>query len=417
MSSKSNKSKSLGYYAWSKFKRDKVAFVGLLIIFISVMVAVLGAIVRPDATPMANEMSLQLSAKDPGFTVKTLLVRKNKAEDKKLFYELMFFGGKENDYTVVPINNYWFENNNLIVEQYTEDTKTTGIIAKYNIADVVYPIDYNNYFDPDASDGFLEFYVINGDKQKVSVEDLKNQIVSKNITTQTYWLGTDRFGRDMLSRLMSGTLVSLSVGLISVFISIVIGLTLGAIAGYYRGKIDDFIVWMINVVWSIPTLLLVIAITLALGKGFWQVFIAVGLTMWVEVARVVRGQVLSLREKEFIEAGRALGFTNYRIIFRHVLPNVMGPVIVISAGNFASAILVEAGLSFLGIGAQPPMASWGTMIRDHYGYIITGKAYLAVLPGLATMFMVLAFMLVGNGLRDALDTKDVEDNTDKVMTI
>jgi peptide/nickel transport system permease protein len=174
---------------------------------------------------------------------------------------------------------------------------------------------------------------------------------------------------------------------------------------------------MINVVWSIPTLLLVIAITLALGKGFWQVFIAVGLTMWVEVARVVRGQVLSLREKEFVEAGRALGFTNFRIIFRHVLPNVIGPVIVISAGNFASAILVEAGLSFLGIGAQPPMASWGTMIRDHYGYIITGKAYLAVLPGLATMFMVLAFMLVGNGLRDALDTKDVEDTTDKVMTI
>lgn len=417
MSSKSNKSKSLGYYAWSKFRRDKVAFIGLLIIFISVLVAVLGAIIRPDATPMANEMSLQLSAKEPGFTVKTLLVRKNKPEDKKKFYELMFFGGKENDYTVVPINNYWFENNNLIVEQYTEDTKSNGIIAKYNIADVVYPIDYNNYFDPDASDGYLQFYVINGDKQKISVEDLKNEIVSKNISTQTYWLGTDRFGRDMLSRLMSGTLVSLSVGLISVFISIVIGLTLGAIAGYYRGKIDDFIVWMINVVWSIPTLLLVIAITLALGKGFWQVFIAVGLTMWVEVARVVRGQVLSLREKEFIEAGRALGFTNYRIIFRHVLPNVMGPVIVISAGNFASAILVEAGLSFLGIGAQPPMASWGTMIRDHYGYIITGKAYLAVLPGLATMFMVLAFMLVGNGLRDALDSKDVEDNTDKVMTI
>lgn len=417
MLSKSNKSKSLGYYAWSKFKRDKVAFVGLLIIFISVLVAVLGAIIRPDATPMANEMSLQLSAKEPGFTVKTLLVRKNKPEDKKRFYELMFFGGKENDYTVVPIKNYWFENNNIIVEQYTEDSKSNGIIAKYNIADVVYPIDYNNYFDPDASDGYLEFYIINGDKQKVSVEDLKTEIVSKNITTQTYWLGTDRFGRDMLSRLMSGTLISLSVGLISVFISIVIGLTLGAIAGYYRGKIDDFIVWMINVVWSIPTLLLVIAITLALGKGFWQVFIAVGLTMWVEVARVVRGQVLSLREKEFIEAGKALGFTNFRIIFRHVLPNVVGPVIVISAGNFASAILVEAGLSFLGIGAQPPMASWGTMIRDHYGYIITGKAYLAVLPGLATMIMVLAFMLVGNGLRDALDTKDVRDNTDQVMTI
>lgn len=418
MPSQKYKSRSLGYHAWSKFKKDKVALAGLFIIAISVIVAVLGALIRPDSTPMANEMSLQLSAKEPGFSVKTLLVRKNKPEDKKRFYELMFFGGKENDYTIVPINNYWFENNNIIVEQYTEDAKSNGIIAKYNIADVVYPIDYNNYFDQDASDGFLEFYVINGEKKKVAVEDLKMEILAKNIITQTYWLGTDRFGRDMLSRLMSGTLVSLSVGLISVFISIVIGLTLGAIAGYYRGKIDDLIVWLINVVWSIPTLLLVIAITLALGKGFWQVFIAVGLTMWVEVARVVRGQVLSLREKEFIEAGRALGFTNYRIIFKHILPNVMGPVIVISAGNFASAILVEAGLSFLGIGAQPPMASWGTMIRDHYGYIITGKAYLAVLPGLATMLMVLAFMLVGNGLRDALDSKDVEDtSTEKVMAV
>jgi peptide/nickel transport system permease protein len=166
--------------------------------------------------------------------------------------------------------------------------------------------------------------------------------------------------------------------------------------------------WLINVVWSVPTLLLVIAITLVLGKGFWQIFVAVGLTMWVEVARVVRGQVLSLREKEFIEAGKALGFKDYRIIKNHVIPNVFGPVIVISAGNFASAILIEAGLSFLGIGAQPPLASWGGMIKEHYGYIIMDGAYLAIIPGLAIMLLVLAFMLVGNGLRDALDTKEIK---------
>jgi peptide/nickel transport system permease protein len=185
------------------------------------------------------------------------------------------------------------------------------------------------------------------------------------------------------------------------------------LAGFYRGRVDDVIIWMINVVWSIPTLLLVIAITLALGKGFWQVFVAVGLTMWVEVARVIRGQVMSLREKEFIEAGRALGFKNIRIIFRHVLPNVMGPVIVISAANFASAILTEAGLSFLGIGAQPPTASWGAMINAHRGYIIGDAPYLAFLPGLAIMLMVLAFVLLGNGLRDALDSKSLDD--DQIM--
>ena len=165
------------------------------------------------------------------------------------------------------------------------------------------------------------------------------------------------------------------------------------------------IVWFINVVWSIPTLLLVIAITFALGKGFWQVFVAVGLTMWVDVARVVRGQFISIREKEFVESARALGMNNARIIFHHILPNVMGVVIVISAANFASAILIESGLSFLGIGVQPPMPSWGSMIREHYDYIILDSAFLALLPGAAIMIMVLAFMIVGNGLRDALDVK------------
>ena len=163
--------------------------------------------------------------------------------------------------------------------------------------------------------------------------------------------------------------------------------------------------WLINISWSIPTLLLVIAITLALGKGYWQVFIAVGLTMWVEVARVVRGQIISVKQEQYIEAAKALGFSNLRIIFKHILPNIMAPVIVISAANFAAAILIESGLSFLGIGAQPPTPSWGAMIKDHYSYIILGKAYLAIIPGLAIMSLVMAFMLVGNALRDALDVR------------
>ena len=225
------------------------------------------------------------------------------------------------------------------------------------------------------------------------------------IENRTYFLGTDKYGRDLWSRILIGSRVSLAVGFISVLISLLIGITLGALAGYFKGKVDDAIMWLVNVVWSIPTLLMVIAITLALGKGFWQVFVAVGLTMWVEVARVVRGQVLSVREKEYVEAGKALGFHHLRIIFKHVLPNVMAVVIVISAANFASAILIEAGLSFLGIGAQPPMPSWGVMIKDHYAYIIMNKAYLAVIPGVAIMLLVLAFVLLGNALRDALDVR------------
>jgi peptide/nickel transport system permease protein len=195
------------------------------------------------------------------------------------------------------------------------------------------------------------------------------------------------------------------VGFISVLISLVIGVGLGALAGYYRGWVDQLIMWLINVVWSIPTLLLVVAITMVLGKGFWQVFIAVGLTMWVEVARLIRGQILGIRELEYVEAGKALGFSDARIILRHILPNTLGPVIVISASNFASAILIEAGLSFLGMGAQPPMPSWGVMIKENYGNILLDSAYLAILPGVAIMLLVLAFSALGSGLRDAFDSR------------
>jgi peptide/nickel transport system permease protein len=202
-----------------------------------------------------------------------------------------------------------------------------------------------------------------------------------------------------------GSRISLSIGFIAVFISLLVGIFFGALGGYFGGKTDAFVMWLVNIIWSIPTLLLVIAITLTLGKGFWQVFVAVGLTMWVEVARVVRGQVISLKEMQYITAAKALGFGHFRIIFNHILPNIMAPVIVISAANFASAILVESGLSFLGLGAQPPIPSWGGMIKDHYSYIILGKPYLAVVPGLAIMLLTLAFMMIGNALRDALDVK------------
>ena len=183
----------------------------------------------------------------------------------------------------------------------------------------------------------------------------------------------------------------MSIGLISVLISLVIGTLLGAFAGYFGGKIDNVVMWFVNVIWSIPTLLIVIAITLALGKGYWQVFVAVGLTMWVEIARVIRGEFIVQRNHEYVEAARVLGFSNLRIIFKHILPNVIAPVIVISAANFAAAILIEAGLSFLGIGTQPPIPSWGGMIKDHYNYIIMDKSYLAIIPGLCIMFSVLSF--------------------------
>lgn len=358
---------SLTALALQKFKQNTAGVLSFWFIVICGFIAVFAYVFAPDNSSNANQMHLEIHSKKPGFEVLMLSIPSEIKTSQPFFNKILF--GSKNEDTEIPISSYTVSENELIVQTFTEN----------NIKSL---------------------------SKKFPLSKFQGKEISEIIQTKTFYLGTDKYGRDLLSRMLIGTRISFSIGFIAVLISLVIGISIGAIAGYYGGKVDALIMWLINITWSIPTLLLVIAITLALGKGYWQVFIAVGLTMWVEVARVVRGQIMSTKEMQYVEAAKALGFSNFRIIFKHILPNIMAPVIVISAANFAGAILIESGLSFLGIGAQPPTPSWGAMIKDHYSYIILGKAYLAIIPGLAIMSLVMAFMLIGNAIRDALDVKN-----------
>lgn len=365
----SEKISSLSGLAFQRFKKNTLGVLSLWVIIICGIIALFAYVLAPDDSANANQMYLEIHSKPPGFSTLFATIPSSDKNEKQNFLDKWFFG-KKNTNQSFPINSYQVATDTLIVTPYSEHTATT-ITKKIPIKDI--HLTKNN---------------------------------STYITKKTFYLGTDRYGRDLLSRMLIGTRISFSIGFISVLISLIIGITIGAIGGYFGGKTDEFIMWFINITWSIPTLLLVIAITLALGKGLWQVFIAVGLTMWVEVARVVRGQMISAKHQQYVEAGKALGFSNIRIIFKHILPNILAPIIVISAANFAAAILIESGLSFLGIGAQPPIPSWGSIIKNHYNYIIIGKAHLAIIPGLAIMILVMAFMLIGNALREALDVKN-----------
>ncbi len=387
--------------------KNKPAVFGLLVIAITIVFAIFGYYLAPDSTPNANDQIPEIALADPGFEIQMLKVRKNRNEKKTSFVGHLL-KGTPSEYKLIPINQYSFEKDSLSIEIYRGvdkgGEKIEGSYSKINLADIVFPLSLNSEIQ-ESNDNNISFTDINGVSKKQTFENLKGQILKENIIQKKFHLGTDKYGRDMLSRLIIGVRISLIVGLIAVIISLTIGIFLGSIAGYFGGKVDDFIMLIINTVWSIPTLLLVFAIVLALGRGVGVIFLAVGLTMWVEVARIVRGQVLALKEIQFVEAAQTLGFNTWRIISKHVLPNILGPVMVIAAANFATAILIEAGLSYLGFGIQPPTPSWGNMLNENYGMAIGGKPLLALIPAIAIMLMVLAFNLIGNGFRDALDVK------------
>ena len=346
---------SLDSLMWRRFRRNPLSVASMVVIGLFALVAVLGYLITPDPTPYCNQQYLELATLKPGSRATFLCTPDSSLLTPHSPLKKMLHG-EPLPYAATPIIKYERARDSILATPY------------------------------------------NGEPIAVAAD-------SAFVKERRFLLGTDAYGRDVLSMLMIGSRVSLSVGFIAILIALLLGITLGALAAYRGGWVDNVIMWLINVVWSIPTVLLVIAITFVLGKGFWQIFVAVGLTMWVDIARVVRGEVLSIKEKEYIEATRALGYSTARTLVRHVLPNIMGAVVVVAASNFASAILLEAGLSFLGIGVQPPMPSWGMMVKENYGYLLLDSAYLALLPGACIMVVVLAFMLLANGLRDALDVR------------
>src|SRR5687768_13726737 len=337
---------SLWWYSWRRLKRNRRAVAGLIIVSILVFVAIFADFLAP-IDP--NRQILEYAEKPTGFRGSVLVVKSA--------------GGSYGD-EQIPVQSYRVQGDSVV---YVDLLGRQSSIARSAL--------------------------LGGSENEWHREQL-------------YVLGVDRYCRDVLCRLIAVAQFSLLVGFSSEIIALLIGVTLGAFAGYYRGWVDASAMYLANVIWSFPFILLVIAFSLALGHGLWQSFVAIGVASWVDVCRIVRGQFFSLRETEYVEATRALGFGSPRTIFRHMLPNAMGPITVIATAGFASAIIAEASLSFLGLGVQPPQASWGQMIRDGYGYIAAGKNWgLAVYPSVAIALAVFGFNMLGDGLRDALDPK------------
>jgi peptide/nickel transport system permease protein len=337
---------SLWWYSWRRLKKNRLAMIGLVIFTFMIVVAAFADFLAP-MDP--NRQILEYALKESGFKGNVLVLKS--------------MGGSY-DNELVPVESFTIHGDSV---NYTDVTGRSMAIPRSRLA------------GSSESDWHDE---------------------------PRYLLGTDRFGRDVLSRLIHGARISLTVGLIAELISVIIGVFFGALAGFFRGWVDALIMWVTNVVWSFPFILLVIAFSLAIGQGFWQAAVAIAVASWVDTARIVRGQFFALRETEYVEATRAVGFGSTRTIFRHILPNALGPITVIATAGFASAIIAEASLSYLGLGVQPPQASWGSMIRDGYGYIAAGKNWgLTIYPSVAIALAVFGINMLGDGLRDALDPK------------
>lgn len=399
--------------AWRHFFRNRLAMAGTIVFAVFCVLSVFAVILSTDSTPDAARQVPEATRLPPGSQLPFLRIsNRNLASEFSIRYAFL---GQPDRYTRILLQN----SDSCLVHQDTLLCLTYAQGWRKFLLPIVYANpDPQLPFNAACLLKWQKPYAIVNDQyiwqnatnfESIPVQQLHAAVLNNQISTYTWYLGSDGLGRDLYSRLLLGARISIAVGLVSVLISLSLGLVLGAIAGYAGGRLDALIMWFVSIVWSLPSLLLAMVLSFVLGKGFWQVFVAVGATLWVDVARIVRGQVMSLREMSYVEAARALGYSHTRILFRHIVPNLMGPLMILSASIFASAVLVESGLSFLGIGIQAPAPSWGGLIREGYSQILlSGGQWLAIFPGLAITLLVVSLNLIGYGLRDAFDPKRSE---------
>ena len=355
-----------------KLRRSKITLASLLFIFTMALLSVFAYLVVPDNTPDANDQLPDFALKRAGTSGMVLTMKSNGMNAG----EGSWWSGYPKNHIEQPFDSIVFQDDAMLLT-------------------------INGRKKPILYQQVLPENLLSKTREEKSREINQNYISKK-----TFWLGTDRYGRSVLSRLILGIRVSMMAGLLAVIVSLLLGVTLGALGGYFGGWVDNVTMYLVNVTWAVPTLLMVFAIVLALGRGSEAIFLAIGLTMWVDVARIVRGQVKESKEILYVTAAKAIGQKELAIIFRHILPNITGPVLVVTAANFATAILIEAGLSYLGFGINPPTPSLGNMLNENYGYALSGNVIIALAPAIMVSLLVLAFNLLGSGLRDIMDVKE-----------
>ncbi|MEX2598002.1 MAG: ABC transporter permease [Salibacteraceae bacterium] len=382
---------------FTRLMRQPLSIIGFAILLVVVIVAFLGSLIRPDASVHASQQNMSLTKLKPLTTVDLVRLKVNRKSIQQPWHTRLFLGGVQPEFINVPFDTFYVKANELTIVKNANK-------RHYHLADVFYAIDQLTLTALRKEDvGNYAFYNMENQLIETSADQLESRLMAETVYQKTYFLGTDALGRDMLSRLMAGSALSLSIGFFSVLIAIVIGISIGVISGYFGGYIDLLLSWVINLFWSVPAILFVIMLTISLGTGWGALIIGIGMVLWVEMAQVIRQSVRSMREKEYIKASRLLGLSHTTILMKHILPNLSAPIFVLAASTFADAIVLEAGLSFLGIGIEPPQPSWGNMIRESYGYIISeGSTHLAIIPSLALMIMVLAFVFLSQGLKDAM---------------